>query len=140
MKNIVVISLLVFSAAAACAQSKATLKISSYSINKKEVTPDEPVIISANFKNLSQIYEVGNAGGETIGVRFSLIKEGVGRDKYWVYQTEFMHKNGKRWINMCNTPRHKMKGPYHLKSYFECRYDAEGNSFAVAYEIDAEHP
>jgi hypothetical protein len=135
--NLLVLTLFVLSANA---QSKVKFEVRNFAINSKEVMPEKPIIIEANFKKVSEVYVLGTSNNQEVGVRFSIVKEGTGKNKYWVYHTEFMHKNRGRWINMCNTPRHKMKGPYHLKNYFECKYDVEGNTFAIGYEVNAEHP
>lgn len=121
------------------AQSKVKFEVRNFAINNKEVFPEKPIIIETTFKKTSEVFLLGISDNKEVGVRFSVVKEGSGRNKYWVYHTEFMHKNSGRWINMCNSPRHKMDGPYHLKNYFECKYDVEGNTFAISYEVHAEY-
>ena len=137
LMNLLFFCLFVFNSSA---QTTVKFKVRNFAINNKEVFPENPIEIEANFKKTSDVYLLGKADNQDVGVRFSVVKEGTGKNKYYVYHTEFMHKNRGRWINMCNTPKHKMNGPYHLKNYFECKYDVEGNTFAISYEVNAEHP
>jgi len=132
--------LLIFSSFILNVQAQTTVKfeVRNFAINNKEVFPEKPIVIESSFKKISEVYLLGAAENQEVGVRFSVVKEGSGKNKYWVYHKQFMHKNRGRWINMCNTPRHKMNGPYHLKNYFECKYDVEGNTFAIGYEVNAE--
>jgi hypothetical protein len=132
--------LLIFSSFILNVQAQTTVKfeVRNFAINNKEVFPEKPIVIESSFKKISEVYLLGATENQEVGVRFSVVKEGSGKNKYWVYHTQFMHKNRGRWINMCNTPRHKMNGPYHLKNYFECKYDVEGNTFAIGYEVNAE--
>ena len=119
------------------AQNTVKFQVRNFAINNKEVFPEKPILIEAQFKKISEVYLLGTSDNQEVGVRFSIVKEGTGKNKYFAYHTEFMHKNRGRWINMCNTPRHKMSGPYHLKNYFECKFDVEGNTFAIGYEVNA---
>ena len=73
--NLLVLTLFVLSANA---QSKVKFEVRNFAINSKEVMPEKPIIIEANFKKVSEVYVLGTSNNQEVGVRFSIVKEGTG--------------------------------------------------------------
>jgi hypothetical protein len=119
------------------AQSTVDFEVTEFKYNGVSSALSEPVKIHAVFNRESEMYALGTSNGEEIGVQFEMVQEGTGRSKYWVIQVEFFYKKKGRWIEMCNTRRYRVEGVYNLTTLFECKFDEKGNTFAVAYKIEA---
>jgi hypothetical protein len=119
------------------AQSTVDFEVTEFKYNDVSSSLPEPVKIHAAFKKESEMYALGTANGVEIGVQFELVREGTGRNKYWVIQVEFFSKKKGRWLEMCNTRRFRVDGVYRLTTLFECKFDDKANSFSIAYKIEA---
>ena len=119
------------------AQSNVNFEVTEFKYNGVSSSLPEQVNIHAAFNKRSEIFSLGSANGEEIGVLFELVKEGTGRSKYWVIQVEFFYKKKGGWLEMCNTRRYRVDGVYHLTTLFECKFDEKVNIFSIAYKIEA---